>query len=991
MSKPLWFRLVRVRANNMQVTLYPENNGEVSRELIFPYHTVEGSRKIPFLMVYLIRSLILLLIMLVPLLPLFADVGPDNGVPYIAPKPDASRIHVANPNAANRVHRKSNIWMNITNWGYFGNNAPSRPEAMDDPEYPGTWAPQCEYPGGSDVQYLYMGALWIGALVQQENYEFPRVSEGSEGWTAPLIHELYPGEGADNGIEERSTRPNEWNRLGDYVSHPDAVSEQDFICDYSDTLTEQIWVSNDPVDGPHFPLGIKVNQRTYSWTYNYAQDFIIIDYELENIADNYLKNLYIGLYVDSDVGRIDEQPDWHQDDICGFQEFYYFTRPDGTPDSARINVAYIADNDGRPYSIQSGNDFYTPDVSGTRVVRAPNPRLNTTFNWWISNGNPNLDFGPSWIEDGSGGWTQTFGTPMGDERKYFVMSNREFDYDQVNVDDPGWIADNPQVLNYYNPATQQFVQESYDWKIESLENAADLADGYDTRYLISWGPLGVFDHTDEAGNDIFRLNPGESFHMTMAYVCGENFHDRNNPQSSATNIDPTKFNFADLKYNAAWAAWVYDNPMVDTPCFDYGNDHEPGTADPDGSEGDGEYDTGDGWYGEDTGSDGLYAILEPGQESREVYYFGIYKGTYYGPDADGSELNGRLDVGEDNWVNSVPLPYADGLFEDDYNKFGTLDLGYVGGNFLLDAGDGIPDFQGPPPPEVPILTYELTETQIILRWGKFPSEDVTYQDPFSRRQDFEGYKICVGNTGLENDYSLVKDFDLVDFAYFSQTDSLVTYPDNRTNAPADTVIDGVTYYRKAVGNNSGFLEIRETDSTYAFVFDNVHSLFPRWYCVTAYDFGDPQSGTEPLETARSANAVYLAPSGNPQNEVLAVPNPYRAYEDYTVSYSAGLQWENQDDGTPEFFPSTDRRLEFINLPEQCLIRIYTVAGDLVAAVPHNIAGDNNIGWVSDYSEGWDLNSRNQQQVVSGIYFFSVENHTEENKGKIQTGKFVIIR
>jgi hypothetical protein len=315
----------------------------------------------------------------------------------------------------------------------------------------------------------------------------------------------------------------------------------------------------------------------------------------------------------------------------------------------------------------------------------------------------------------------------------------------------------------------------------------------------------------------------------------------------------------------------------------------------------------------------------------------------------------------------------------------------MSGNFILDAGDGIPDFQGPPPPEVPQLTYELTETQVILYWSKNPSEDPTYQDPFSRKQDFEGYKIYVGNTGLENDYSLVTTFDKVNFAYFSTTDSMATYPDSRTNAPADTIINGQLFYREPVNSNSGFLAIQVSDTSYSYVFDNVHSLFPRWYCVTAFDYGDPQSGTEPLETARSANAVYVAPSGNPANKVIVVPNPYRAYEDYTTVVSGGLQWENQDDGTPDFFPQTDRRLEFINLPQQCLIRIFTVSGDLVAAIPHNIAGDENYGWISDYSERWDLNSRNMQQVSSGLYFFSVEDYTPGNKGKIETGKFVIIR
>jgi hypothetical protein len=74
-----------------------------------------------------------------------------------------------------------------------------------------------------------------------------------------------------------------------------------------------------------------------------------------------------------------------------------------------------------------------------------------------------------------------------------------------------------------------------------------------------------------------------------------------------------------------------------------------------------------------------------------------------------------------------------------------------------------------------------------------------------------------------------------------------------------------------------------------------------------------------------------------------------------------------------------------------MIRIFTLAGDLVAVVPHNIAGDLNQGWISDYSESWDLNSRNNQQVVSGLYLFSVEDYTQGNRGKIQTGKFVVIR
>ncbi len=895
----------------------------------------------------------------------------------IVEKYQPGTIATSNINRYNRTHRKGNVWLTITNWGFFGNYGPTDPDAMEDPEFPGTWAPQCEYPGNSGVQYLFMGAIWVGALVQEGGFEFPRVSCGSEGWTGPSRNsfEFEPGEVGgepqeEHGIRERSTIPNTYNRLGEYVSDPDAISEQDFLAVYADTLTEQFWTGTDIVDGPHFPLGIRVKQSSYSWSYNYAQEFILIDYEFENIASNFLKNLYVALYIDADVGWVGEGI-WHEDDICGFQQYYYYERrlPDGStvPDSALINTAWIADNDGRPEDVNSGNDFTCPGVTGVRVVRAPNPRLRTSFNWWISNGNPNFDFGPAWQDDGAEGeWTTIYGTPNGDARKYFVMSNGEFDYDQVWVADQDYIQSHPQWV--YNPVTGDSTR--HDWKLENLTYAPDLANGYDTRYLLSWGPLGIYDHTDEAGNDIYRLNPGEKFHMTIAYVAGSNFHTPQNPQGDVSGnnlIDPSKFNFANLQYNAAWAARVYDNEMVDT--------------------------NGDGWYGEDIGNDGLYAA-EPGDS---VVYFGHYVGIYPGPDPDGSERNGKLDPQEKAFIDAMTY-FPEFVYDE---RYGELNIGYMRDNNILDPGDGIPDFKGPPPPPIPELSYETGEDYILLRW-KNNAEDPGYFDPFSQVQDFEGYRIFVSNSGLEYDYQLLAEFDKVDFAYYSITDSLASYPDAQTNLPADSTFDdGITYYRKPVMSNTGLEAIYETDSTYVYRIENVHPGFPRYYSVTAFDYGDPKSGTEPLETARNANAILIAPSGLPENEVIVVPNPYRAYEDYTKTYvevnpGSGLSWENQNDGTPEFFPQQDRRLEFMNLPRECLIRIYTVAGDLVQIIPHssstfNELGDRNLNWVSPYSESWDLNSRNGQQVVSGLYLFSVEDMTPENKGKIQTGKFVIIR
>jgi hypothetical protein len=897
----------------------------------------------------------------------------------------APRIDLASPNIQNRVHRVGNIWMNITNYGYFGNYSIWGGLGMDDPEYPGTWAPQAEYPAGSGVQYLFQGALWLGAMVQENGYEFPRVSTGTDGWVRPRINEFYPAEEDVGKIIERSTRPNAFNRLGDYVTTPKAVSEQDFIITYTDTLKDQYYVQDDPIDGPHFPLGIKITQRSYAWSYNYARNFIFIDWEVENIAGNYLKNLYVGLYVDGDVGWTGEQNNWYLDDITGFQQWYYYERPsDGLIDSSVINTAWIADNDGRPVGTSSGNEFTCPGVTGVRVVRGPNPKLRTSYNWWVANGSAELDFGPAWEDDDApGSWTSDYGTPMGDTRKYFVLSNSEFDYDQVYVNKPDYIRNHPQVIrDRWNP---DLILAQHSWKVPGVSDQTpttlvdDLANGYDTRYLLSWGPLGIFDHIDQSGNRIYRLNPGEKFSMTIAYVAGDNFHDRNRPQPDEKNINPTLFDFASLRYTADWAAKVYDNPLVDTPIYDM--------------DGDGVLDTGDGWYGEDVGEDGLYA-LKVGEKAYKWLGGVKQEFTYRGPDA--GEADGHLSPTED----ALERPEQ---------------IDYTRGNGMLDFGDGYPDFQGPPPPPVPdlkILTspirltrgnevldvsVEQLEKWTVLTWNHYPSEDTSYTDPFSREMDFEGYRIYISNTGLEQDFAFLDEFDKIDFAFFSITDSLATRPVQDENSiQPDTTISGMKLFRKPVGRNIGLsgrgnLYYDAATGNYYYVIRDSHPMVPKYYAVTAFDYGDYKTGTPPLESARRANMIYAAPSGIDSKSVRVVPNPYRMSVDYTQVHGGGISWENRDDGTPDFFPQTDRRLYFYNLPQNCLIRIYTVSGDLVDIVPHNVIGDDNQQWKADFAEAWDLNSRNHQQVVSGMYLFSVEDKTDAHKGDYKYGKFVVIR
>ncbi|HKJ66329.1 MAG TPA: hypothetical protein VKA68_00085, partial [bacterium] len=110
-------------------------------------------------------------------------------------------------------------------------------------------------------------------------------------------------------------------------------------------------------------------------------------------------------------------------------------------------------------------------------------------------------------------------------------------------------------------------------------------------------------------------------------------------------------------------------------------------------------------------------------------------------------------------------------------------------------------------------------------------------------------------------------------------------------------------------------------------------------------------------------------ASNELSEVMVVPNPFR-----------------QTSGFLD--PSEDKRLEFINIPSQCTIRIYTVAGDLVRVIEHD--GFGSSAWGSSTDDNYMLTDFGWN-VMPGIYIWHITSHVEGHEGEERIGKLAIIK
>ena len=350
----------------------------------------------------------------------------------------------------------------------------------------------------------------------------------------------------------------------------------------------------------------------------------------------------------------------------------------------------------------------------------------------------------------------------------------------------------------------------------------------------------------------------------------------------------------------------------------------------------------------------IYAPEDIPEESLKWTYNWIENPDFGPPGRDGARYaemavgvikqEQREPVGSQFFISCGPF---------DLNKNDTLH--FIIGEILGEGLDGLMenaeqldwlvenDFHVPSPPPCPPLRIETKSRQVTLKWKaqQGDSDPETYQDPYradSVKVPFEGYRVYKSTYSATGPWTLLAEYDIADNGYENDIGLQYEYTDYG-------LLNNLEYF----------------------------------YTVIAFAKPDTVSNFLFLESSKAANAKTVIPgteSPETVGQVAVIPNPYRgdmAYQSYNPP------WEKPDQSRDRWMEQ-DRRVQFINLPKICEIRIYTVAGNWVTTIPHN---NPNKGY-----EDWNLTSKVGQAISSGIYLFTVE---DSNNGKVQVGKFVVIK
>lgn len=922
---------------------------------------------------------------------------------YFQPDPKTGRVQpLAIPNiftSGSGVLDVGKVAMKITNNGLLGNPFTNL-----------TSDPSGQWPGQSGIEYLNAAAFAIGAVnpTASDPNAIRRVSYFRE-WRPPTLNaedDIFPAYDGiihgirfnnDDGDRDFSFIPDKPRIDEDHLDGRDNDGDGEVDEDYA-ALGQKMWSCTIRDDTPealnlaqaerHVPLGVEVRQRAWAYSLSQFENFNVIDYEIINRSGHVLDSLVVGWLVDIDSGPFDNASYFNDDlDVPGFPsgQFTYAVGqndprrqsvhdpgipvPNGQPLCTelpiRINGFSVVDDDGDQGRTPGMGSFllfdHTVDllgVTGPRMVGFRAFRSYVGGTPYTQGGNPTIDqqrfeFMTSTEKVSSDPADPLFGFISADP------GEQTGDYVQWVSVGPWLQVENNQSIKVtigfgvqrgalaeareYRRAYQSYLagvltQESLFERYPVVKNAFEAQVAFEG----IWERREGFDVTTCSGCETGIYVPiTEPTQFISPPEC--------NPDGPVVSIPPGQIAWFDFDCN--YCTGVYDfstatgmfrktwnasapppNPRVNVSVgYNYTDNPDRRFA--------------------PAGDNAVYLawdnLSETAVDPSEKQEFD-FRGYKVWKVSDWSRPVGSPGPTEAEWQLLGEFRYFDYL---DINKRPIPDNRYLRYN---PANPSVPDTVCPRI-YIPQL---LDSVDVCLQRGDLwdrQSGRILRPDPTVACVGAPG--TCVVDSGCA--LGVLPCFRL----------GRAQYPIGRYQLMDREVKNGFMYF----------------------------------YAVTAFDSTRSGSGvvTE-LEGRRSAvESEGVVPQITPQagKGVWVVPNPYRGYRNIAERPST---W----DLTPNATDPTGTHVDFFGLPAgSWTIRIYTISGDLVNELHHSdpinesIRGPVTQGSGSilpgynrqqdtagDGQARWNLISRNGQDVVSGVYIFTVES----SEGS-QRGRFVIIR
>ncbi len=246
------------------------------------------------------------------------------------------------------VHDVGELRVHASNWGALGSGPGTG--------FPFSNAPSAEWPAGSRVEYLWLGGLWVGALVDG----IPKVSTAAyqtEFRPSADVRDVvyYSAFGTPGGNRLPSSAADDdedglidEDKLDGYDDDADGQIDEDYAA-ISDQMLSRVFSDYDPsaiiIYPDHSPLNLLVHEESYQFDDPDYDDFVGFKFRIFSASPYPLQDVYIGVFADGDVGHRDI-PNAYEDDATAFQQDILVDHGDHGVQAYDFAYWYDVDGDG---------------------------------------------------------------------------------------------------------------------------------------------------------------------------------------------------------------------------------------------------------------------------------------------------------------------------------------------------------------------------------------------------------------------------------------------------------------------------------------------------------------------------------------------------------------------------------------------------------------------------------------------------------------------